>query len=169
MGVGACSLIGFLFLPAESYVDHFLIRYLLLSLLLPVGLGCLLIQTRRVRMAAVALIIWVGANFSQSATLWAHLLRHPPPDPYADVAQTLREMDIRVALARYSDAYYLTFLLEEEIIVTTPVAARIPEYVELWKRSAGEGRAHILRGDFTCPQGVRVHEWIICPEPQRPR
>ena len=118
-------------------------------------------------MAVAALLLWTSANLIQSATLWLHTLRQPPQDAYADLATALRGLPLRAAMANYWTAYYVTFLLEEQIPVTSSGLVRIPEYHEAFQAAEGKGRAWIVDKPINYPMAIPVHHWWICPEPYR--
>ncbi len=164
IATGTLALLGFLVLPSPTTVDPFVIRYLLLVPLLPVGAAALLLQTRGARLVLLGLALWTAANLSQSAALWAHAVRRPPPDPCRELAAALRDLGVRAAWAHYRDAYQLTFMLNEDVIVTTPAGVRIRRYNDIIAAAPGN-RPQILLGDIACPGAVHVAGFTICPEP----
>jgi hypothetical protein len=167
MCIGVLSLVGFIALKGDFLIDQFQARYLLLSLMLPVGAACLLAQTRRRRLVLVSLALWGGVNVVQHALMWTAVLREPPPDAYEELARVVRDMDPAAAAADYSTAYYLTFLLEEKPIVASTGLVRIPEYQDKFRYSEGLGRVLILDYGANCPNSVVVDDWVICPEKRR--
>ncbi|MCH7922692.1 MAG: hypothetical protein IH975_06640, partial [Nitrospinae bacterium] len=112
------------------------------------------------------ILVWVALNAVQHATLWSDLIRSPPDDPYAELAQLLRDRNVTVAAAGYGDCYYLTFILGQDILVASTEFYRIRAYQRAFKSHTGPGRVAIYDRPADCPDAVQLHRWTVCPVPK---
>jgi hypothetical protein len=166
VGIGLLNLVAFCLFQGAVLVDHMMIRYVLLSLFLFMGIAALIVRTQWRPLVAATLLVWVTLNAVQHATLVSDLMRSPPDDPYADLAHLLRERNVAVAAAVYGDCYYLTFMLDRDILVASTEFYRIPGYQQAFKSHTGPGRVAIYDRPADCPDAVQLHHWTVCPVPE---
>jgi hypothetical protein len=161
-GVGALAVVAYVLTRPADGVVH---RYLLLTLLLPIGLTALHLahETRRWLSAltvAVA-VLWAAAS---GVDHWQQVTRYwggREPNETRDLARALEARQIRVAEANYWLAYKVTFLTKERIKVASTDVVRIDEYQRL-ARAAGSHL--VLIADRPCTGGTPVSLWFLCPE-----
>lgn len=134
--------------PADAPV----IRYLLFALLAPVALFALFFlreQHSAWRAGVVALVCsWAAFNVVDNTRLIRQFIQSPPPHPHRQIADYLVAENIRYARAGYWDAYAITFLSAEKVIVASAEKVRITAYqaavaqnsstaVTLWRQPCG--------------------------------
>ena len=114
--------------PADPPV----IRYLLFTLLLPVALLTRFLlreQQKAWRTGVVALICsWAAFNVIDNVRLVRRYIQSPPPTPHREIADYLVAEGIQYARAGYWDAYNITFLSREKVIVASTEKVRITAY-----------------------------------------
>ena len=79
---------------------------------------------------AVALLVtvWAVGSVADNARLAVHLDRDPPPKPHRRMATYLESTGVKYARATYWDAYVITFLSQERVIVASTTTVRISAY-----------------------------------------
>jgi hypothetical protein len=143
------------------------LRYTLLSIFAAVGLGAwyLQIEERRllktIWMALVA--VWMLDAASGHGRLWAEYLRQPPSGFKRLVIRHLEARGVRYGMTDYWNAYYISFLTNERIVMQATdlnrihtydreIAAHLNEAVKLSRTPcAGPGGEMILPGAYLCP------------------
>jgi len=124
------------------------LRYLHLLLFVPVGLVAAFLARERafaLRAAVViAFLMWSGVNLADNARVIWTAYRAPDANPHRALADFLVEHDIRRARANFWDAYAVTFLTGERVIVDSRGPVRIPAYTDLVD-AAGKAAAEIRR------------------------
>jgi hypothetical protein len=153
---------------AAAYVvtrpaDGFVIRYLLLTIFIPIGIVAahVRLETRRAWLVLpIALAITCGvASAADNGRLLVHFARGLEPNETRDLADALDARHIRVAESGYWRAYKLSFLTRERVKVASTDVVRIDEY----QRLAHEAGTHVVSIDETpCAGGERVSLWFLC-------
>jgi hypothetical protein len=141
-----------------------LLRYLLLTLLLPVGLCATFLRresSRPLRAAVISVFVFWGAvNLLDTVVLVARSVSRPPTSEHRVLADYLVGQRIRYARAIYWDAYVVDFLSRERVIVSAVDVVRIPEY----QRAVDEhDAAAVSLWRLPCEGRVRVASWCITP------
>jgi hypothetical protein len=144
----------------------FLMRYDLLSLLGAVGLSAWFLRAERSRAVVALWLVMIGTWTLVAAVphgrLLAEYLRHPPIGGKVLIARHLEARGIRYGTADYWNAYYVTFITSERIILASYDVVRIPSYgrivtehaseaVRVSRRSCEGGRL-IMANVYVCPQ-----------------
>lgn len=159
LGIGVVAVLAYTATrPAEEVIR----RYLLLSLMIPVGLTALwlaLEPQRLVRHAVVAFVI--GWALLSGVDHWRQFDRYASgevPNPMRDLVIALDIRGISVVEAPYWRAYKLSFLSGERIKAASTDVVRIMEYQTLAERS---GPALVRIQEEPC-DGERVAGWYLC-------
>lgn len=151
--VGRCGTVG-------------LMRYDLLSILGAVGLSAWFLRTERSRTLAALWLVLIGTWSLVSAVphgrLLAEYLQHPPVGPKILIARELQARGIRYGTADYWNAYYITFVTRERILLASYDYVRIPSYMQTVSEHANEavrvsrkpceGGQPLMAGVYLCPQ-----------------
>ena len=147
--IGVLTLLAYGLNTGIPPADPPVIRYLLFTLLVPVALlsGFFLREQQKVwRTGVVALIgLWATFNVVDNVRLVGRYIQSPPPTPHREIADYLVAENIHYARAGYWDAYRITFLAREKVIVASAEKVRITAYqaavaqnsssaVTLWRR-----------------------------------
>jgi len=150
--IGSLTLLAYGLNTGIPPADAPVIRYLLFTLLAPValfGLSFLREQHRAWRTGVVALVCcWAAFNVLDNSRLIRQFVQSPPPHPHRQIADYLVGENIRYARAGYWDAYAITFLSGEKVIVASAEKVRITAYqaavaqnsstaVTLWRQPCG--------------------------------
>lgn len=144
-------------------LDTFTLRYMLLSLLMPIGLVALLFVLEPlvgVRQAATALVVvWAALSVFDSHALLHRYIGGRVPNVYGDVAKALVAKGITVAQAPYWHAYRLTYLSGERVKIASTDFVRITEYQDL---ANAAGASIITIQEQPCPGGEQVGPLYLC-------
>jgi hypothetical protein len=160
LGVGAMAVVGYALTRPTNVVTA---RYLLLSILIPIGLTAVLLALeprRLVRQCVVAMIaVWaVVAGIDN----WRQYERYASGREVDGLQQLIAELDrrsIRLAEAEHWRAYKITFLAEERIKVASTDVIRIKEYRDL-ADAAGQDLIRLTR--TPCPGAEPIGGMYIC-------
>lgn len=161
VGVGVVTLAV---LAAARSPEEGTLRYVLLTLLVPIGLvgGLLAIdQQPLVRRVVVAMAIaWAAVSVGDNvAYINRYASGHEPNDLRA-FTDAIVARGLRVAEADYWRAYKITFLAAEKIKVASTDVSRISEYQEL----AGAAGDRLVRiQEAPCEGGERIGGFSLCP------
>jgi len=153
-----------LFIPAN---EPALIRYLLLVPLALVGIFALaFIQARNHRSSLsrclsllniVTILSLATANLWQQIKLTEEYTKNPPHNPRVALAQYLEAHGYRYGWANYWDAYFVSFITNETVIISASDHSRVTRYKELVKDH--EGEAFMIGAPGACRDpGARVVE-----------
>jgi hypothetical protein len=138
------------------------VRYALFVLLIPVALFGIYLRReghQSVRTAVVVLIcLWAGWTTVDATRVVAEYLRTPPDRPHHELADYLVRNRIRYARAGYWDAYLVTFLSREQVIVASTEQTRILAYGELVGQHEAEA-VDLVRQP--CEGARRVAQWCL--------
>lgn len=149
---------------ATRPADGLVIRYLLLSVFIPVGIVAshVALETRRAWFALSILIATLCATASaiDHAKLIGHFARGRESNETRDLANALEARHVHIAESGYWRAYKLSFLTRERVKVASTDVVRIDEYQRL-AHEAGSGLVAI--DEAPCPGGERVSLWYLCP------
>ena len=144
------------------------LRYAIFAPLLFVALLAtfFLVEPSRTWIAAVAVAIgvWAGCNVIDNGRLIAEFARTPPPAPHREVADYLMSRGIRYAKARYWDAYVITFLSQERVIVASTETVRISAYQAGFDQHVNEA---VSLPRVPCEGGPQVAAWCVIGPPAR--
>jgi hypothetical protein len=110
--------------------------------------------------AAIAslVLLWATGSIVDNARLAVHLDRNPPPKPHRRMATYLEGSGIRYARATYWDAYVITFLAQERVIVASTTTVRISAYQADVDAHAGEA---VTLQRLPCDGATKVAAWCV--------
>ncbi len=118
------------------------IRYALMVLFLPVAvLSAFFLRESRapLRAAVVALTcVWAGLTAVDAGRIVHEYRTAPPANPHREMADYLVREGVRYGRAQYWDAYIITFLSQERVIVASMGKVRISRYRAEVEAHAGE-------------------------------
>lgn len=138
-------------------------RYMLLTMLLPIGLCGMYfaLEARRGLRTAVlaAVMLWSVMATMDNGRLLDTFVRHTPPNDMRVLADGLVARGIDVARADYWTAYRVTYLTRERVKVASTTVIRIREYQHLAEQ---RGDQAVLISDTPCPGGEHVAVWYLC-------
>ena len=153
-----------------SSVEHVLLRYLVMGPFLLVGLlgaalyGASLSGKPFLKACTLLLLVSLGAaNLTQSVQFYLEQRSHPLVTQRRALAQYLVEHSYKWGWAPYWDAYYLTFLTDERVIVASSDHTRVHRYRD--DVAGHPEEAFVLAQPGTCEdaQAPLVGPWQICP------
>ncbi len=149
------------------------LRYLHLLLFVPMGLLAAYLARERagvLRVAALGVfVLWAGVNAVDNARVIWTAYAAPDANPHRELADFLEANDVRHARANFWDAYAVTFLTGERVIVDSRGPVRIPEYtevveqagddvVEIRRRACGEESDGVEVAEIWCVEGPGIGE-----------
>jgi hypothetical protein len=138
------------------------INYVLLVLFLPVALlGAFFLREKspRYRTAVVVLVcLWSGLNLVDNARLVREYVTAPPVNNFREIADYLVGHRIKYGRAIYWDAYVVTFMARERVILASTDKVRIPAYQA--RVDANADNAVVLYRK-PCGGGTMVSSWCI--------
>jgi hypothetical protein len=140
-------------------------RYSLLGVFGAVGVaaGLLALEpSRRLRGFTIGLVlVWGLVTATAHGRLAAQYAFDPPPNDRQALVDALLEKGVSYAYADFWEAYFVSFMTRERIIVASTSFVFIDEYQWLVDRRSDEA-VRIERQP--CPDGTRVADWLyICP------
>lgn len=138
-------------------------RYILLSLLGATGLAAFCYKTEPVRrlrpLALVPPILLAGTALWSHAWLAVEHVTNPPANPRAILARDLMAHDERFGTAGFWDAYVVTFLTGERVIL----ASEPPRILEYWWLVDAAGSDAVTVQRAPCEGGRRVADvFYVC-------
>jgi hypothetical protein len=146
--------------------DPIVLRYLLFTLLLPVAVlgGFYARETRRRWQVTVGILValWAGANIRDDARFAYEYETAPPKNAHRAMADYLTAKGVRYGDAIYWDAYAITFLARERVILASRDVVRIAAYQS--EAAAHAGSAVTLVRE-PCSAGLHVSEWCVIGGP----
>jgi len=108
------------------------IRYALFVLFIPVALLGAFLQRERhpvFRAVVVSLVcVWAASTSVDAVRVATEYVQSPPDNPHRELADYLVRHDIHYARGLYWDAYIVTFLARERVIVSSIEQVRISAY-----------------------------------------
>jgi hypothetical protein len=139
-----------------------IVRYALFVLLVPVAiLGAYLQRERHagLRTIVIALMcVWAAATTLDATRVVREFVQSPPPNPHRELADYLVSHGIRYARGGYWDAYVVTFLAREQVVIASTEQVRISAYGALVDQHAAEA-VNLVRQP--CEGGRRVSVWCL--------
>ena len=139
-----------------------IVRYLLFALLLPSAILAAFFAREHVPLVrtsvAVFVVVWAALTTADTARLLKRYETSPPPNPHRVVADYLTAHKIRFGRAGYWDAYLVTFLSRERVILASTGKVRISSYQRRVEENASN--AVFLRRQ-PCSSGTPVAAWCI--------
>lgn len=139
-------------------------RYVLFLLLAPVALvgASLLVERRRVWRGLISALMVLWASWTVTDNVrWLEKVRAARPDSeFRYLAEDLMAHGVRYGWAGYWDAYVVTFLSDERVILASTDKVRISAYQSLVSAHAAEA-VTIKRAP--CEGGRRVASWCVLP------
>jgi hypothetical protein len=142
--------------------DAAILRYALFVPLLIVSLSAqyfLREQSRAWAMTVgVCLILWAAGSVVDNGRLIAQMEAHPPPRSHRVMANYLMNHGIRYARANYWDAYVITFLSGEKVVVASTGTVRISAYQAAVDDHADTAVTLVRQ---PCSEGVAVAAWCV--------
>ena len=119
--------------------------------------------SHRWRSAIALAIAFYGAGIVvDNARLVQRMEASPPPRPHRVMADYLVSRGIRYARAGYWDAYFITFLSQERVIVASTTTVRITSYQAQVDAHAPEA---VTLQRMPCDGGTRIAAWCVIPPP----
>ncbi len=144
------------------------LRYALFAPLLVVALfGAYFLVERSTRWTAavgVAIAIWAAGNVVDNARLIQEYVGNPPSRQHRILADYLMSHGIRYARGKYWDAYIVSFLSREKVIVASTETVRISAYQSEVEQHASEA---VTLQRLPCDAGVKVEGWCVIGPPGR--
>jgi hypothetical protein len=144
--------------PAEAAI----LRYALFAPLLVVSLCAryFLRESSRVWTTAVAacMVLWAAGSIVDNGRLIAQMKADPPPRSHRVMANYLMNHGIRHARANYWDAYVITFLSAERVIVASTGTVRVSAYQAEVDDHADTAVTLVRQ---PCSEGVPVAAWCV--------
>jgi hypothetical protein len=138
------------------------LRYALFAPLLVIAmlLSYLVRETSKLWRIGVAagIAIWALATVVDNTRLARHFAFNPPPKPHRQIADYLVARGVQYARATYWDAYVITFLSRERVIVASTSKVRISAYRAAVDAHASEA-VTLVRAP--CEGGRRVAAWCV--------
>jgi hypothetical protein len=143
---------------------EFVARYVLFVLFAPValfGAWFLVERSRAWRTAGVTLVaIWALFTLGDNVRWIAKLAVTPRPSEFRELATDLVSHGVHYGRAQYWDAYVVTFLSRERVILASTGKIRVGEYQTLVDAHAADA-VTIVR--MPCDGGRRVASWCVLP------
>jgi hypothetical protein len=116
-------------------------------------------RSPRWRGAVAALVLlWAVGSVVDNARLAIHLDRNPPPKPHRRMATYLEATGVKYARATYWDAYVITFLAQERVIVASTTTVRISAYQSEVDAHAAQS---VTLQRLPCEAPKKVAAWCI--------
>jgi len=144
--------------PADAPV----LRYALFAPLLIVALSARFFQRERARSWIVAvsacLVLWAAGNVVDNVRLIVDMKADPPPRSHRIMANYLLNHRIQYARANYWDAYVITFLSAERVIVASTTTVRVAAHQAEVDAHADTAVTLVRQ---PCDQGVPVAAWCV--------
>jgi hypothetical protein len=138
------------------------VRYALFVLLIPVAILGAYLQRERLawlRATVIALMcVWAVSTTFDATRVVREFVRSPPANPHRELADYLISHDIRYARAGYWDAYVVTFLTREQVVIASTEQVRISAYGALVDQHAAEA-VNLVRQP--CEGERRVSVWCL--------
>ena len=116
------------------------------------------------RTAIVLVAAWALPMLADDARTAREYVVSPPTSIHRILADYVTSHRIKYAWAGYWDAYRVTFLSRERVIVASTETVRIPGYQVRVGRNAANA-ARIVR--MPCNEGSHVAEWCVIDPFQR--
>ncbi|MCC7044365.1 MAG: hypothetical protein IT183_10905 [Acidobacteria bacterium] len=142
--------------------DAAILRYALFAPLLIVSLSAQYFLRERSRtwatIVGVCLTLWAAGSVIDNGRLIAQMRTDPPPRSHRVMANYLMNHGIRYARANYWDAYVITFLSGERVVVASTGTVRISAYQAVVDDRA-ETAVTLVRQP--CSEGVAVAAWCV--------
>lgn len=138
------------------------VRYALFVLFVPVAILMMFLrhETRaRIRAVVVACVcVWAAATAADAARVAREFVTAPPDNPHRELADDLVAHGIHYARGGYWDAYVVTFLARERVIVASTEQVRISSYQALVDAHESEAVTLVRQ---PCGGGRRVAAWCL--------
>ncbi|MGH9196403.1 MAG: hypothetical protein ACRD1T_11755, partial [Acidimicrobiia bacterium] len=140
------------------------LRYMLLSLWMPVGLVALYFKVERSRPLGAAMVtlvlLWAAVSLRDHVRVLTEYVRNPPPGHPRVMADYLVANHIEHGRADYWDAYRISFLAREQVMLASTGKVRVARY----QRLADEHRDTAVEvSRLPCRGGRKVSVWYVCP------
>jgi hypothetical protein len=160
--IGVCTVLAYGLNGGLAPGAPVVLRYLLFALLIPVAIvGAFFLRERtRTLRGAVALlmVLWAAANVRDNLGLWRDYATEPLADRRRTMADYLVSHGIRYGRAGYWDAYAITFLTRERVILASTGVVRVSAYQSLVGDHAVEAVTLVRQ---PCRVGVPVEAWCV--------
>jgi hypothetical protein len=144
--------------PADAPI----LRYALFTPLFVTALSARFFLRERSRPWVVAvsacLVLWALGSVVDNSRLIAKMTADPPPRSHRIMASYLMNHGIRYARANYWDAYVITFLSGERVIVASTTTVRVSAYQSEVDAHADTAVTLVRQ---PCDQGVAVAAWCV--------
>jgi hypothetical protein len=141
-----------------------MLRYVLLSLYLPVAVVAAFFEIERRRslraLVVSLLVVFAVPGLVDGGRIIADYTRHPPPNEHRALVDDLMSRHIRYGYGIYWDAYITAFLSREQVILASTDNARIGEYQDRVDRNR---RFAVKVVRQPCTGGRQVSAWCIVP------
>lgn len=139
-----------------------IVRYALFVLLIPVAILGVYLQREHnpgLRTTVIALVcVWAAWTATDATRVAREFVLSPPANPHRELADYLVGHGIRYARAGYWDAYIVTFLAREQVIIASTEQVRISSYGPLVDENAADA-VNLVRQP--CAGERRVSAWCL--------
>ena len=146
---------------------EFIARYVLFVLFAPVallGAWLLVERSRGWRTAGASLMaVWALLTLGDNVRWLAKLAVTPRPSEFRELAIDLVSHGVHYGRAQYWDAYVVTFLSRERVILASTDKVRIGEYQSVVDAHAADA---VIIVRVPCDTGRRVASWCVVPPPR---
>ena len=166
--VGAGQIAAYLLFVSSQ--EHVLIRYLVMAPYLLVGLVGIALYTAKdsrkalLKFCTMGVIVSLGAaNLTQSVAFYMEQSSHGLATQRRQLAQYLMDHDYHLGWAPYWEAYYLTFISDEKLIVASSDHTRVRRYKETLVAHPEGAFVLTHQGQCDDSQAPVVEGWQICP------
>jgi hypothetical protein len=144
--------------------DGSLIRYTLLTLLLPIGIVALGFASRPSRIVrgvlTAGVLLWAGAAASDDLRVIREYAISPPPNPYRDLVNRLEREGVKYGNASYWTAYMVDFLSGERLVFGSWDKVRVEEYQRIGTMHLDETLG-LYDGACSRPGEVPFERWCL--------
>jgi hypothetical protein len=160
--IGVATIVGYGLNGGLDTAAMPIVRYALFVLLIPVAiLGAYLARepVAPIRAVVVGLMcVWAAWTATDAVRVAREFVRSPPANPHRELADYLVSHGIRYARGGYWDAYVVTFLAREQVIVASTEQVRISAYEALVDQHAAEAVTLVRQ---PCEGERRVSVWCL--------
>lgn len=160
--IGVATIVGYGLNGGLDTTAMPIVRYALFVLLIPVAiLGAYLSRepVASIRTTVVALMcVWAAWTATDAVRVTREFVRSPPANPHRELADYLVRHGIRYARGGYWDAYVVTFLAREQVIIASTEQVRISAYEALVDQHAAEAVTLVRQ---PCEGERRVSVWCL--------
>lgn len=162
--IGVCAVLGYGLHGGIDTGAVPVVRYALFVLWIPVALlGGFFLWERRgtLRLTVAGLVcVWASLTMVDAARVAREFVTQPPDNPHREAADYLVAHGTKYGWAQYWDAYVITFLSREHVVLASTSSVRISLYQQLAEAHA-DTAVRLVRQP--CEGGPIVAAWCVLP------